>query len=179
MNVCPVVEDEMDEEDMDDKEEQSEENGALRVGQNKMMTPTLAEREEHERTHIPYRIWCRHCVAARAGNLAHRSRKFAMAVEDDKDMNQESYDYCFMRDQPGMEAAMFLVLRDETTRMVSVHVVPVRGSVIGWVIQKCARDLERLGHRGQITLKSDQEPAIVDVLKEIPFFFSTVGCRSL
>ena len=26
---------------------------------------------------------------------------------------------------------------------------------------------ERLGHYGQVTLKSDQEPAIVDVLKEI------------
>ena len=40
----------MDEEDMDDKEEQSEESRAVRVGQKKMMTPTLAEREEHERT---------------------------------------------------------------------------------------------------------------------------------
>ena len=30
-----------------------------------------------------------------------------------------------------------------------------------------ARDLERLGHCGQVTLKSDQVPAIVDLLKEI------------
>ena len=30
-----------------------------------------------------------------------------------------------------------------------------------------ARDLERLGHFGQITLKSDQEAAIVEVLREI------------
>ena len=42
LNVCPVVEDEMDEEDMDDQEEQSEESRAVRVGQKKMMTPTLA-----------------------------------------------------------------------------------------------------------------------------------------
>ena len=35
------------------------------------------------------------------------------------------------------------------------------------VIQQCARDLERLGHNGQVTLKSDQGPAIVDVLGEI------------
>ena len=47
LNVCLAVEDEMDEEDMDDKEEQSEESRAVRVGQKKMMTPTLAEREEH------------------------------------------------------------------------------------------------------------------------------------
>ena len=71
MDVGPVVEDEMDEEDMDDKEEQSE-SREVRVGQNKVVTPTLAEREEHERTHIPYRSWCRHCFAARASNPAHR-----------------------------------------------------------------------------------------------------------
>ena len=47
----------MDEEDMDDKEEQSEECRAVRVGQKKPMTPTLVEREEHERTHIPFRSW--------------------------------------------------------------------------------------------------------------------------
>ena len=51
--------------------------------------------------------------------------------------------------------------------MVSAHVVPLKGAVIDWAIQQCARDLERLGHYGQVTLKSDQEAAIVDVLREI------------
>ena len=53
------------------------------------------------------------------------------------------------------------------TRMVSDHVVPLKGTVLDWVIQQCARDLERMGHYGQVTLNSDQEPAIVDVLAEI------------
>ena len=155
LNVCPVVEDEMDEEDIDDKEEQSEESRGVRVGK-KMMTPTLVEREEHERTHIPHRSWCRHCVAARASNPAHLNRKFARAVEGDKDVKLVSYDCCFMRDQLGMESATILK-KDRATRMVSAHVV----------IQQCTRDLERLGHCGQITLKSDQEAAIVNVLREI------------
>ena len=51
--------------------------------------------------------------------------------------------------------------------MVSAHVVPLKGAVVDWAIQQCARDLERLGHFGQITLKSDQEAAIVEVLREI------------
>ena len=72
-------------------------------------------------------------------------------------MKQVSYDYCFMRDQPGMESAKILVSKDRATRMVSAHVVPLKGAVIDWVIQQCARDLERLG----------QEAAIVDVLREI------------
>ena len=43
LNVCPAVEDEMDEEGMEDKVEQSEESRGVRVGQKKMMTPTLAD----------------------------------------------------------------------------------------------------------------------------------------
>ena len=131
------------------------------------MTPTLAEREQHERTHIPYRCWCRHCVAARASNPVHRGRKFAKAVEDDKDMKQVSYDYCFMRDQPGMESAKILVSKDRATRMVSAHVVPLKGAVIDRVIQQCCSRFGTIGTLWSDTLKSDQEPAIVDVLKEI------------
>ena len=48
--------------------------------------------------------------------------------------------------------------------MVSARVVPLKGAVLHWVIQQCAGDMERLGHYGQVTLKSDQEPAIVEVL---------------
>ena len=106
-------------------------------------------------------------MPARASNNAHRGRKFAKAVEDDKDMKQVSYDCCFMRDQPGMESAKILVSKDRATLMVSAHVVPLKGAVLDWVIQQCARDLERLGHCGQVTWKSDQEPAIVDVLRDV------------
>ena len=48
LNVCPVVEDEMDEEEMDDKEEPSEESRVVRGGRRRMMTPTVRERQEHE-----------------------------------------------------------------------------------------------------------------------------------
>ena len=27
--------------------------------------PTKVEREEHEKTHLPFRSWCRHCVRGR------------------------------------------------------------------------------------------------------------------
>ena len=105
------------------------------------MTPTLARREEHERTHIPFWSWCRNCVAARASNPAHRGRKFAEAVEDDKDMTQVINDYCIVRDQPGLESAKILVSKDRATRMVSAHVVPLKGAIIDWVIQQCAREI--------------------------------------
>ena len=142
---CLVVE-----EIMDDKEKQSEESRAVRVGQKQTVTPTLAEWEEHERSHIPCRSWCRHCVAARASNAAHRGRKFTRAVEDDKEMKQVSND-CFVRDHSGMESATILVSKDRGTRKVSAQLVPLTGAVLDWVIQQCARELERLGHYGQIT----------------------------
>ena len=85
-------------------------------------------------------------------------------------MKQVSYDYRFMRDQAGSESAKIRVSKDRATRMVSAHVVPVKGAVIDWVIQQCARDLERLGHYGQMALKSGRGLAIVDVLKEIANF---------
>ena len=44
LNVCPVVDDDMDEEVMDDKEEPSEESRAVRREQKKTVTPSLAER---------------------------------------------------------------------------------------------------------------------------------------
>ena len=148
------------------EEEPSEESRPVKGGQSRVMMPTLKERQEHEWTYLPYRSWCRDCVAARASNPAHRGRKFAKAVEDDKDMKQVTHGYCFLRDQPETESAKILVSKDHATRMGSAHVVPLKGAVLDWVIQQRARDLERLGHHGQVTLKSDQEPAIVDVFGE-------------
>ena len=71
-------------------------------------------------------------AAARASNPAHRGRKFTTAVDNDKDLKQVSHDHCFMRDQPEMESAKTLVSKDRATRMVSAHVVPLKGAVIGW-----------------------------------------------
>ena len=82
-------------------------------------------------------------------------------------MKLVSHDYCLLRDQPETESAKILVSKDRATRMVLAHVVPLRGAAIDWVIQQCARDLERLGHHCQVTLEFDQEPAIVDALKEV------------
>ena len=127
LNVCPVVEEEIDEDVMEDKEEPSEESRPVKGGQSRVMMPTLKERQEREPTHLPYRSWCRHCVAARASTPAHRGRKFPTAIDEDKDTKQVSYDHCFMRDQPGMESAKILVSKDRATRMVSAHVVPLKG----------------------------------------------------
>ena len=47
--------------------------GRMSKGQKPPKEPTKAEREEHERTHCPYRSWCKHCVKSRARNSPHRN----------------------------------------------------------------------------------------------------------
>ena len=56
--------------------------------------------------------------------------------------------------------------RLDETRMTVAHVLPVRGADMEWVTEQAARDLLCFGMHGHEILKSDQEPAIVDVLKE-------------
>ena len=90
LNACPVVKEETDEDVMDDEEEPSEESRPERAGQCRVKMPTVTERQEHERTHLSHRSWCRHCVTARGSNVAHRGRKFPIAIEEDKDKKQTS-----------------------------------------------------------------------------------------
>ena len=74
VNVCPVVEDEMDDEVMDDKEEPSEVSRPVKGGQSRVTMPTLKERQEHERTHLPYRSWCRLCRCTSQQPYSQRSK---------------------------------------------------------------------------------------------------------
>ena len=57
------------EKEKEDGEEESEEDereeGRVSVGRKSPKMPTKAEREEHRRTHCPYRSWCPHCEIAR------------------------------------------------------------------------------------------------------------------
>ena len=53
---------------IEDTEEALKANGI-----NKPTEPTEKEVEEHERTHLPYRDWCKHCVMGRGRSEPHRT----------------------------------------------------------------------------------------------------------
>ena len=42
--------------------------------------PTAAQVEDHRKTHIPYRSWCKWCVLGRGRGIQHRSSAGASAV---------------------------------------------------------------------------------------------------
>jgi hypothetical protein len=82
MAVRPIKEDEDDEDDdveVEDsvcvqaeceKIEAEKERKVQRLGDPRR--PTQTEVEDHNRTHLPYRNWCPHCVQGKGKDLDHR-----------------------------------------------------------------------------------------------------------
>ena len=77
------------------------------------------EIEEHNRTHIPFRSWCKFCVSARAPNLPHRARCHPHH-DQSAIKNEIAADYCFLRDVSGGPSQPVLVGRDRRTGMFSL-----------------------------------------------------------
>ena len=61
-------------EDSDAGDEGERKEGRVAVGRSSPKGPTKRQREEHERTHTPYKSWCEDCVKSRARNAPHRKR---------------------------------------------------------------------------------------------------------
>ena len=75
--------------------------------------------------------------------------------------------YCFPKDAVGGDYVVVLVARDRETKMTVAHVVPGKGADQEWVAEQVCRHLVKFGHHGDLVLKCDQEPALVDLLREI------------
>ena len=58
--------------------------------------PSQREIDDHERTHIPFRNWCKHCVFGKAKSTNHEEDK-----EDEKGVPKVSWDYMYMKKAPG------------------------------------------------------------------------------
>ena len=68
-----------------------------------------------------------------------------------------------------MRSAVILVGKERQTKMMSSHMVPYKGAGTQWVTALLGCDLRNLGiaNSSTIVLKSDQEPALVDLLKDV------------
>ena len=56
--------DDQADEDRETEEESGEVRNSRKAGQPRM--PAKQEKDEHERTHVPFRSWCEHCVRGQA-----------------------------------------------------------------------------------------------------------------
>ena len=132
----------------------AEEARAARPARNPRQ-PTNAEREAHEATHLPFRTWCAECVAGRRDNPPHLTSK------EEPTVPEVGMDYAFVRRTDEEETLTLLVMKDRGSRAVRAWVVPHKGADLETAVERAADGVRELGHRGQIVLKTDNEPALM------------------
>ena len=128
---------------------------------------THSEWQVHRLTHLPYNAACRCCVAGRKRDDQHRRRKEGPLELDADGGASICADYFFPRDAPGKEGVTAIALCDRQTGWLAGHVVDSKGSGTQEAVDQVLRDLRRMEHHGTIVVKTDQESAIIDLLRAV------------
>ena len=154
--------------DVDDAEVELEKEVVMDEGKEALRRrpaarPSEDEVRRHRATHIPFRDWCPECIAGAANDWPHKKRSEPVKLK----VPELHCDYCFPKDSIGGDYIVVLVCRDRESRMTMAHVVPCKGGEQEWVTEQVARDVVKLGYHDELVLRSDQEPAIVDLLREV------------
>ena len=135
-----------------------EEEGVKPMVKNTEPQPSRKEIEEHMLTHIPFRSWCPHCVRGKA------RAKYHKGVKGEKHVPVISADYMYMESKESEDKGMpILVVKDRDSGWISARVVPKKGKHV-YAIKEMSKLIDWMGYR-RIIIKTDQEPAIMD-LKE-------------
>ena len=126
----------------------------------KPRTPTRAEIDAHYPLHADYRDWCPHCVAGKGISNQHRSGK----RPEEEIGTTVSMDYLFMVPEEAEEDMdAVLIVYDANRRNMWTMVTDSKGPTatsVKWVIDR----LNDAGYAGvELTLKTDQEPAILEL----------------
>ena len=123
--------------------------------------PSKQEREEHEKSHILFRSWCRHCVWGRGRE------------EDCRRTNREPekpevhMDFMFMGEEKSEKTLVMLVAKETTTKAVMGCVVPKK-SEGEWLAKRVMAFMREFGCELEaVTMKTDNEPALVKVVENI------------
>ena len=146
--------------------------------------PTRREVLEHNLTHMPPRPWCPHCVKGKGKDTPSLTLKGAFA---ESLVPRVRLDYCLLTenelgrdettegdgvvDSPDRieeESQTVLVMQESETRSIWRYAVERKGASEEWVIHQICEDIETVGlEEDRIIIKDDQEPAIIDVAKQI------------
>ena len=123
--------------------------------------PTKEEREEHEKTHIPFRNWCRHCVRGRGKEDECRR------TDREPEKPEVHLDFMFMGEEKSEKTLVILVAKERTTKAVMGCVVP-RKSEGEWLAKRVMAFMREFGcELEQVTMKTDNEPALVAVAENV------------
>ena len=105
--------------------------------------PTKAEREAHEATHLPFRVWCEDCVNGRRDNPPHTR------VRDEVEVPEIMFDYGFIRRDDEAETITILMMKDRQSRAVRAWVVPHKGADLEGTVDRAAQGITDMGTRGE------------------------------
>ena len=87
--------------------------------------PTKAERDAHEATHLPFRVWCEDCVNGRRDNPPHHR----VVADSEAEIPEILFDYAFIRRDDEDETITILMMKDRKSRAVRSWVVPHKGRI--------------------------------------------------
>ncbi len=120
-------------------------------------------RRHRSQGHAVYRSWCKHCVAARRRDDAHKRR------DDDqvRGIPCVHMDYLFPRDNRAGPMKTCLVAVNDATGKLAAHVVPSKGGSEESVVNAIDKDIKGMGINGDLIIKTDQENAIGDLVNAI------------
>ena len=121
--------------------------------------PTEQQKEDHYRSHIPFRSWCPVCVKAKGREDMHIKGN---TVGGKATISLDSKLFAELPDQENITA---IVMKDEESKAPFIHYCIQKGAQDEWIVRKILEDIENLGH-GEIILKTDGEPAIVQLLEQ-------------
>ena len=117
--------------------------------------PTKAQWDEHQATHLPFRIWCPHCVAGRLDNPPHRR-----VPAHESTVPEVHMDYAFCRRAEDERTVPLLVMKHRQSRAVRCWVVPAKGALDAVAAEIADHGLRGFGVQGEVILKTDNEDAI-------------------
>ena len=157
----------------EEEEEKEPEEGRVAKGITAPKGPTAKEREEHERTHIPYRSWRKYCVQGRGGNKPHRRMGGEQGEgEEEKQVHRVCMDYGFLSKKDKAQETNPMIVMIDDNGAVYGRIVGQKGvgenREMEWLIRDMNEELDSWGHRGKkLIIKSDQEVSIEALQKAV------------
>ena len=90
----PINSEEMQPAEINEGDEDQEDEARISKGIRAPETPTQEEVAEHNRTHLPYRSWCKACVFGQGKNPSHASRE-----KNISGIRSISWDYMYLKEK--------------------------------------------------------------------------------
>ena len=138
-------------------------------------TPTKEEVAEHAITHLPYKSWCAECVKHKARDDRHSSDLSHTSSEHPV----IQFDFGFSRrDETSEDKAIFLVIKDRTTKAISAVPTLSKGQqYMSYMTTEAVRFISWLGHR-KVVLQGDNEPSLVAIVGHVKKACLEVGIEA-